>query len=192
MAERKPIGKKKRFEVFKRDKFTCQYCGRTAPSVILEVDHLKPVAEGGNNGMMNLITSCRECNRGKGKTLLTDNVEVRKQQKQILELAEKREQMEMLIQWRDELNEYENLQAEELNKRIKQLSDWECSDHGKNELKKLIRRFSFVEVMDAIDISYTMYYEDGDRRSWNKSFDKIGGVCYNRRKQGQVKGYETN
>ena len=40
MAERKPIGKKMRFEVFKRDKFTCQYCGRKAPDVILEVDHI--------------------------------------------------------------------------------------------------------------------------------------------------------
>lgn len=46
MAERKTISKKTRFEVFKRDSFTCQYCGRTAPDVILEIDHINPV----NNG----------------------------------------------------------------------------------------------------------------------------------------------
>ena len=46
---RKPLSKKIRFEVFKRDKFTCQYCGRMSPDVILEVDHIEPVAEGGDN-----------------------------------------------------------------------------------------------------------------------------------------------
>ncbi len=65
MADRKPISKKTRFEVFKRDKFTCQYCGRMSPDVILEVDHIKPVADGGTNKLINLITSCRDCNRGK-------------------------------------------------------------------------------------------------------------------------------
>ena len=39
MAERKPLSKKIRFEVFKRDAFTCQYCGQMAPDVLLEVDH---------------------------------------------------------------------------------------------------------------------------------------------------------
>ena len=47
--KRKSLTKKVRFEVFKRDSFTCQYCGRTAPSVILEVDHIKPVCDGGQN-----------------------------------------------------------------------------------------------------------------------------------------------
>lgn len=65
--KRKAISKKLRFEVFKRDSFTCQYCGRKAPDVVLEVDHIKPVAQGGTNTILNLITSCRECNRGKGK-----------------------------------------------------------------------------------------------------------------------------
>lgn len=36
-----------RFEVFQRDRHTCQYCGRRAPEVELEVDHLIPVARDG-------------------------------------------------------------------------------------------------------------------------------------------------
>ena len=68
MAERRPIGKKMRFEVFKRDSFRCQYCGRSAPDVILEVDHMVSIADGGKNTLGNLVTSCRDCNRGKGKT----------------------------------------------------------------------------------------------------------------------------
>lgn len=58
MAKRTPIPKSTRFEVFKRDKFTCQYCGATAPNVILEVDHIKPVSKGGSNDLLNLVTAC--------------------------------------------------------------------------------------------------------------------------------------
>lgn len=54
-----------RFEVFKRDNFTCRYCGRTTPAVVLEVDHIVPRCEGGSNDPLNLTTACWECNRGK-------------------------------------------------------------------------------------------------------------------------------
>lgn len=47
MAKREPLSKGIRFEVFKRDNFTCQYCGAKAPDVILEVDHINPVKLGG-------------------------------------------------------------------------------------------------------------------------------------------------
>ena len=60
------ISRKKRFEIFKRDGFKCQYCGAYPPNVTLEVDHLTPVCAGGDNAETNLITSCFDCNRGKG------------------------------------------------------------------------------------------------------------------------------
>ena len=65
MSERKSISKKIRFEVFKRDSFTCQYCGKKPPEVMLEIDHLKPVSKNGTNDINNLVTSCFDCNRGK-------------------------------------------------------------------------------------------------------------------------------
>lgn len=58
-----------RFSILARDNFTCRYCGRSAPSVPLEVDHLVPVASGGNDEADNLVTSCWSCNRGKGDLL---------------------------------------------------------------------------------------------------------------------------
>lgn len=67
---RKPIGKRLRFEVFKRDLFTCQYCGRKPPEVVLEIDHIDPVANGGDNSELNLITACENCNGGKAANLL--------------------------------------------------------------------------------------------------------------------------
>jgi hypothetical protein len=55
-----------RFQVLERDGFTCQYCGQRAPNVTLEVDHIKPISDGGTDEMDNLATTCRACNRGKG------------------------------------------------------------------------------------------------------------------------------
>ena len=61
-----------RFMIFQRDNFTCQYCGRKSPEVILEVDHKYPKSKGGLNKMKNYITSCRECNIGKGDVILDE------------------------------------------------------------------------------------------------------------------------
>lgn len=71
-TKRKSISKKTRFDVFKRDSFTCQYCGAHPPSVVLHVDHVDPVANGGSNDIDNLVTSCDSCNLGKGARLLGD------------------------------------------------------------------------------------------------------------------------
>lgn len=64
-SKRKALGKSLRFEVFKRDAFTCQYCGQKPPDVVLQVDHINPVALGGDNDISNLVTSCEACNQGK-------------------------------------------------------------------------------------------------------------------------------
>jgi len=69
--KRKGISKKTRFEVFKRDGFTCQYCGAHPPAVILHVDHINPVALGGKNHMDNYVTACEPCNLGKSATSLS-------------------------------------------------------------------------------------------------------------------------
>lgn len=65
MTKRRTLGNTVRFEIFKRDNFTCQYCGATPPDTILEVDHVIPVSKGGSDEVSNLVTSCFECNRGK-------------------------------------------------------------------------------------------------------------------------------
>lgn len=63
--KRKSLSKSIRFDVLNRDNFTCQYCGKSAPNVRLEIDHIIPVANGGKDDLSNLITSCYDCNRGK-------------------------------------------------------------------------------------------------------------------------------
>ena len=64
------ISKSLRFAVLRRDDFSCTYCGRRPPSVILHVDHIKPWSKGGPTEMSNLRTACADCNLGKGATRL--------------------------------------------------------------------------------------------------------------------------
>ena len=122
--KRKPITKSVRFEVFKRDSFKCQYCGESAPDVILEVDHIVPVAEGGENDMMNLITSCKDCNRGKGKKKLTDKQIIEKQKTELDDLNERRQQMEMMLQWKCDLLNFELEMVNAIDSLICSMTDW--------------------------------------------------------------------
>jgi hypothetical protein len=54
-----------RFEIFKRDKFRCQYCGCRPPAAMLEIEHVHPVSKGGTSEPWNLVTACHDCNQGK-------------------------------------------------------------------------------------------------------------------------------
>lgn len=66
------ITAQKRFEVFKRDGFRCQYCWKCSQDVTLEIDHIIPQANWGSDDFNNLITACRECNMWKWKTDLNE------------------------------------------------------------------------------------------------------------------------
>lgn len=59
-----------RTEVFRRDDFTCSYCGQRGGR--LECDHVVPVARGGGHEPENLTTACYACNRAKGTLMLDE------------------------------------------------------------------------------------------------------------------------
>lgn len=67
---RKPLSKRTRFEIFKRDGFKCFYCGATPTDSPMHVDHVQAVANGGTNEPHNLITACQSCNGGKSSVPL--------------------------------------------------------------------------------------------------------------------------
>jgi len=52
-----------RFNLFLRDRFTCQYCGATSD---LTFDHVVPRAQGGRTTWENVTTACAPCNLRKG------------------------------------------------------------------------------------------------------------------------------
>jgi hypothetical protein len=68
------VSAKTRFDVLKRDRFTCSYCGRTPPEVLLHVDHIIPRADGGPDDFENLTAACSDCNLGKGARPLSSSV----------------------------------------------------------------------------------------------------------------------
>ena len=51
--------------VFQRDKYQCQSCGKTANETNLTIDHIIPLARGGQNDISNLHTLCFTCNQQK-------------------------------------------------------------------------------------------------------------------------------
>ena len=59
-----------RFNVFLRDKFSCQYCGSKKE---LTFDHLLPRSKGGKTDWDNVVTACSCCNVKKGGRLYADS-----------------------------------------------------------------------------------------------------------------------
>jgi 5-methylcytosine-specific restriction endonuclease McrA len=55
-----------RFNVFLRDRFSCQYCGDKFKASELTFDHLIPRSRGGRTSWSNIVTACQECNLAKG------------------------------------------------------------------------------------------------------------------------------
>jgi 5-methylcytosine-specific restriction endonuclease McrA len=54
-----------RRNIFKRDRFQCQYCGINPGSEELTIDHVVPRAQGGVSSWTNCVLACVECNKRK-------------------------------------------------------------------------------------------------------------------------------
>lgn len=189
-STRKSISKKLRFEVFKRDSFTCQYCGSKAPDVILNVDHIHPVSKGGSADILNLITSCFSCNMGKKDRKLSDSDELSKQRSQLEQLQERLSQIDMMVKWRQELASTYTAEVDGISQYIfSEFGTYPPNESGKKFIKKWLKKFSYDELCDAIDICAVQYihYDSSGRsteESWNHAFHKVAGVAYNRKYRG--------
>ena len=174
-AKRVGLSKKTRFEVFKRDNFKCQYCGAHPPGVLLHVDHVVAVANGGRNGMDNLVTACEPCNQGKGARAL----DVAPQS-----LADKAQQ----VQEREaQLKGYHDI----LEARRVRLDGqtWEVMEliHPKaetvprdefNSARNFIEKLGYHDVVESMEIALAAPC------SYRATFKYFCGVCWNKvRKQ---------
>mgnify|MGYP002700374209 CR=1 FL=1 len=184
--KRKGLSNKIRFEVFKRDSFSCQYCGQSAPDVVLNADHIKPVAKGGDNSITNLITSCFDCNSGKSDRELDDKSVLNKQKQQLDNLNERRIQIELMMQWQQSMRDMDTFEidslAEEWNAHI---DGYSLNDSAKEKLKRLLKKYSFADIVKAMDKSadqYIKYNDDDDliTDSANNAFNKIGAILRNK------------
>jgi hypothetical protein len=181
---RQPLKKSVRFEVFKRDSFTCQYCGQKSPDVVLEIDHITPVADGGDNDILNLVTACKACNAGKSDRLLSSSAAIDKRRAQLEDLEDRRQQLEMLHQWHMSLVDL-NDQAVDMAQSLWFESIGEpgfaWTANARDEVRKLIKRHGFdavcVAVREAAEAALRSSKINVDRDGvTNEWFWKIGRI----------------
>lgn len=153
--KRKSLSKRVRFEVLKRDKFTCQYCGAKAPDVLLEVDHIHPVAKDGDNDILNLIAACASCNSGKSDKTLSDSSALQKKHGQMSDLQERKEQIEMMAAWQSSLIDLEAEQLACAHETIQRLMPGRVlSEASLVELRKHLKKYGMDVVLSQFRASF--------------------------------------
>lgn len=188
--KRKAVSQKARFEVFKRDSFKCQYCGQSSPDVILHVDHIKPVSKGGDNSIINLITACQDCNSGKSNVELDDGSALAKQKAQMDELNERREQLQMMMDWRSSLKDMDNEVVQTLIEEIDSaMSSRSVNDQGERSVKKWFKKYGYTLLSECIELSASQYLRFDDEgncedQSAQKFFSMIPRIAANKTKFG--------
>jgi len=140
---------KLRFEVLKRDAFTCKYCGANGNDVLLHVDHIIPVVEGGTNDIINLTTACQPCNAGKGGIKLDDQEMVRQSMSEAQERQARTQQAQEMTKWVLDLNG-KNPECEAAVSTFCQLFDVTLHPPGVKIINKLIIKYGLRETLDAI------------------------------------------
>jgi len=61
-----------RLNIYARDGFRCQYCGKKFEGRDLTFDHVVPRRKGGQTEWTNIVTACYRCNRKKGARTLKE------------------------------------------------------------------------------------------------------------------------
>lgn len=173
MTKRKSLSKKVRFEIFKRDSFTCQYCGNHPPKIILHVDHIMPVAKGGGNEDENLITSCVDCNQGKAANLLTNIPKSLKDK--AAEIAESESQ----IAGYAKIAQAAKDRLESDCWKVVRAFDYDIT-HGYpkanfTSIKRFVRELGVDDVIEAAEISDARLF-----LTHSKTFRYFCGVCWNK------------
>ncbi len=171
-TNRKPMSKKLRFEVFKRDGFKCQYCGAHPPTAILEPDHIKPVADGGTNDMDNLVTACFNCNRGKAANSL-DSVP-----QSLADKAASVAEREAQLRGYSEVMEAKRDRIEDELWRVAEVIEPGSSKSGMhrdwtNSISKFNEKLGVYECLDAAEIARAKFPYGGKR-----TFLYFCGVCW--------------
>lgn len=149
---RKALSARTRFEIFKRDKFICQYCGAHPPAVILHVDHIKAVANGGTNAITNLVTACERCNLGKSAVPLEFTRRTLKAESQ--EIAEREAQLHGY----HEIVEAQRNRLEQQAWDIAEILYPDCKSTSLQRsiltsIKRFLEQLDYYSVLDAMEMA---------------------------------------
>lgn len=160
MAEKQKrnVSKRTRFEIFKRDNFTCQYCGAQPPSVVLVVDHIHPKAAEGKCDPINLITACEACNQGKSDRLLGGIHPRPDADLMYLETMQEIAEIERFKKAHEQLEQRQLEMVEMLQSIWCRLADTEwCPNDA--EMLKMIRKGSLETCKEAVTLAAISYSE---------------------------------
>jgi hypothetical protein len=189
MTKRKPLSKKTRFDVFKRDEFTCCYCGQKPPTVVLEVDHIVPVVEGGSDEIDNLTTACFDCNRGKSATPLSRVPESVSDQRALL--IEREEQERAYIRFVKGKRRRENAVLDELAQALWG-SDYCFSPRAATSIRTFLAQIPYDRLLLAAEKAAAKFPDvHGDENG--RKFKYFCGICWRiingDDRRGRYKGY---
>jgi len=165
-----------RFKVFERDRFTCQYCGKRVPDIILEADHLLPKSQGGKDTLDNLVTSCFECNRGKAARILINNPNIEYNAPSEAERKERREQLSSYIAWLKE-------EQENINQQIRYIYKVWADNFSnpiypnENSVRLFLKSIGLANILEAISITAS--------KNVLSALPYFYGVCHKMRRDSQ-------
>lgn len=178
-----------RFCILKRDNFRCQYCGRPAPEVSLEVDHIVPVSKGGDNNPENLITACSDCNLGKGTHLIEEptNIPYPFRPSVLMELLKEcAEELDELKEWRKKADELLERQLDEIEDMLFQISHYYRDKYKRKDVRQKICKYGFEEVYVTIREEALKDTSDEEFFMYQPSFlhlmATVESICADRRK----------
>lgn len=171
------LSAKLRFEVFKRDGFICRYCGRKTPQVILEVDHVIPSSKGGVDEIENLVTSCFDCNRGKGATLLTQVMLDKDIHLESILLAERERQLAEYNQIRLTVKQREDAEVEFLRnyfaEKFPGYEMYATREFPTPTVRSALKIMSYIDIVE--DIDYAVFRTSIDSRG---DYHNVAAVKY--------------
>ncbi len=168
MGRRKGLSLKTRFEVFKRDQFTCGYCGQRPPNIILEVDHIVPVSNKGTNDFDNLITSCFDCNRGKS----FHSIEIKKEPR-VISLKEQELQYQEYQDFLLEIDKRLNKEVEILNNTFNSFFPEKVfNDRFKASVKRFLRELGLDKTKQALEKAASLMPTSSDTLNY------FCGICW--------------
>lgn len=163
-AKRKSLSKRTRFEIFKRDRFTCQYCGSKPPRVVLWIDHIIPVSHGGDNARLNLVTSCRDCNQGKSNIDLDQVTEIHERA-----IEEGQEKLAQLKAMQSFVKRERKLQDDALDV-VAEAFGLGLNDSEERSIRVFLARLPLDDILQAVDIV----------TSRRKPFTYFCGICWSK------------
>jgi hypothetical protein len=150
------LGQKKRFTVFQRDNFTCVYCNRSTPEIVLQVDHVIPKSKGGTDDIVNLATSCFDCNSGKSNRDLSQvPISV---QESLLREKERIKQIKLFRKYQLEVIKYQDDSIEKIGtywfNQFLEKDKWLFGGARRQSIKIFLNKLPISKIFEAMDITF--------------------------------------